>query len=571
MENLLPHFFLENQPLNNKTYYKMGGVARFYAEPNSISEIQEALFWSQKNLLPCAVLGSGSNSVYADGEFLGLVISLEKLSAWHWESTEILFAEAGVTNTEISEICMSENRAGASWMYRMPGQLGASVRMNARCYGGEISQIIYQIITINTNGDLKTYSADEVFKGYKSTLLMSKPEIVVGARLRFSLSENPEKLIQHMHECEADRHKKRHFYLPSCGSTFKNNYEVGKPSGQLFDQLGLKGTRVGNAVVSEFHANFVWNFGNASTNDMLTLTSIMRAKAKKELQADLELEVQPIGEFSNDLFTSCGMQKLGPSYCGMDHKKWVGILWYPQSENISYKKKQENIIFPLKIFESPFIEYSQTQNIGVPSIGVEVFQFQSIEKAMKKKDEPFLKWITYSFEPFENNFLYFPQQRESKYTAYFVDELWKFSVSELFLASAINSSHYFEFEMTPRGEWVAIEFDAIRKRTNKNKTLNEKYWSELKFLNLENEKFKDNKNRYTFGMIFTFNQLKKMINPKNPELLLQAALSLGDAKYFLAPYWKHKKYSRDHKGVVIENSTTPNFHQPNRYWKVKLI
>lgn len=103
---------------------------------------------------------------------------------------------------------MAVNRGGASWMYRMPGQLGASVRMNARCYGGEISQIVSQVITIDTDGILKTYSFEDVFKGYKSTLLMNKPEIVVAARLFLPQKVSADKLIQHMHECEADRHKK---------------------------------------------------------------------------------------------------------------------------------------------------------------------------------------------------------------------------------------------------------------------------------------------------------------------------------------------------------------------------
>ncbi|WP_186645790.1 UDP-N-acetylmuramate dehydrogenase [Fluviispira vulneris] len=568
MKNRLPYFFLENQPLNNKTYYRMGGKARFFAEPNNISEIQQAIFWTKENSIPCSVLGSGSNSVYADGDFAGLVISLEKLSAWHWENSETLFVEAGVTNTEIAEICLQENRAGAGWMYRMPGQLGASVRMNARCYGGEISQIVSQIFTLDMDGILKTYRNEEVFQGYKKTLLMNKPEIVIGARLRFPQTESPEILMQFMHECEADRHKKKHFFMPSCGSTFKNNYSIGKPSGQLFDQLGLKGTRVGNAAVSEFHANFVWNLGNASTYDMLSLTAIMRSKAMTELDADLELEVQPVGEFSQTLYTKCGMQALGPSYQSEKNNKWVGLLWHPNERHT--KKSASLKAFPKKIFESPYLEYSQNSYQGIPSIGIEIVQLISMSKAIKNANQPFLKWLTYCPDSLEKYFLHSPPRKNNKKNN-FVDELWKYSVSELFIADVKNSNRYLEFEMTVNGDWIALEFIGLRQRSERSQIPNEQLWSGLEIIRLYKNDLLKGELRNSFGMSFTYNQLKTIINKKSRKILIQGALSLGDRKYLLAPYWKQNKYSKSEGGEIVKNEIVPNFHQPSKYWLISLF
>ncbi len=265
--NSLLGFIEENISLAENTYYKMGGVARYFARPTHVKEVQQTLLFCREEKIPCSVLGSGSNCVYADGFFDGLVLSLEKLNHWHWESEGCLFVEAGVTNTEISEICLDSSRAGASWMYRMPGQIGGTIRMNARCYGGEISQIAKEIFTLNHKGEFITYRDSEVFQGYKKTFFMDVPHIIIGAKLFFPTSAEPQKLLQHMLDCEADRHSKNHFYLPSCGSTFKNNYEVGKSSGQIFDSLGLKGKRFGHAAVSEFHANFIWNLGQAQTSD----------------------------------------------------------------------------------------------------------------------------------------------------------------------------------------------------------------------------------------------------------------------------------------------------------------
>lgn len=101
-----------------------------------------------------------------------------------------------------------------------------------------------------------------------------------------------------MLQCERDRHGKHHFDFPSCGSTFKNNYAVGKPSGQVFDELQLKGFRSGGAEVSQFHANFVWRkSGEATAIDMLSVAGHMRQTALQQKSYELELEVQPIGLF----------------------------------------------------------------------------------------------------------------------------------------------------------------------------------------------------------------------------------------------------------------------------------
>jgi UDP-N-acetylmuramate dehydrogenase len=569
----LPNFFLENQSLQDKTYYKMGGSARYFVQPQNILQVQESLFWCKKNNLPCSVLGSGSNSVYADGEFKGVVISLEKLAKWYWETDEYLFVEGGVTNTEISEICMAANRGGASWMYRMPGQMGASIRMNARCYGGEVSQIVRQVLTIDTEGILKTYTGEEVFKGYKSTLLMNIPEIVVGARLFFPQVVSSDKLVKHMHECEADRHKKKHFYLPSCGSTFKNNYVVGRPSGQVFDELGLKGTKVGNAEVSEYHANFIWNTGNASTNDMLTLTSIMRSKAKEQANADLELEVQPVGAFSQKLYDDCGMQYLGPFYQDNDGKKWVGLLYYPNTNQLVSEILNRQITFPHKIFESPFFEYSQIPFKGSPSTGAQIIQIIPLAEAKKSPKEPFIEWITYSTEIPDKIFPIAVKPEELFNDEKFINELWHYSVSELFIADSVNpAKNYFEFEMTPHGEWVAVEFKGIRKRSARNEKLIQNIWNGLKINNLCASFHNNKEMRYVFGMSFSYIQLEKLFTENEDSLFIQCALSLGYSRYYLAPYWKHNEFIQEKKGgLVAEKKVAANFHQPEKFWKIRLF
>lgn len=115
----------------------------------------------------------------------------------------------------------------------------------------------------------------------------------------------------------------------------------------------------------------------------------MRTKAKEQANADLELEVQPVGLFSEKLYTTCGMEKLGPSFNESNGQKWVGLLCYPNKNKVVEKIKQSQILFPYKLLESPFIEYSQTPLKGATSLGVIINQLHSLEEAKKHPNEPF--------------------------------------------------------------------------------------------------------------------------------------------------------------------------------------
>lgn len=544
-------FILENVDLRKHTYYQMGGMARYFAVPSSFSEVAETIVFARDNKLPIAVLGTGSNSVFADGLFEGVVVTLSELRAWHWEQDDILYAEAGVTNTEIAELCLADGVAGASWMFRMPGQLGATVRMNARCYEGEISQIVKEVLTIDIDGHLHTREGDQLFRGYKDTLLMHEPEIVLAVRFQLPSKAAPTSLLTHMLQCEADRHSKHHFDNPSCGSTFKNNYQVGRPSGKVFDALGLKGEKRGQAEVSQFHANFVWNLGNATTRDMLELTAHMRSRALNEANANLELEVQPIGSFDKDLFRRCGMEKLGKHYKADSEQTWVGLLWHPSD-------KQKSTQFPLTLFQLPFQEYFRTPYRGVRSIHTKLEQLCSVSDAEKNPDQAFLKWTCFVGDDSLANFHLSPSLPPGT----FVDELWHSSVAEIFFSACDGNGPYFEFEMTPKTHWVALKFEAPRKRYSGFEVADEKHWVSgvKRFVETENS---------VFGMTFTFALLRHVI--KDRMLSAQSMLSLGSAHYLLAPHWKKKNIEDetwDYRSV--KPIASPNFHQPERFWTLRL-
>ncbi len=132
----LPCHFESAVSLAARTYYGIGGTARFLAVPASLSEFSNLLIWNRTYRFPLALLGSGSNILFSDHEFPGIVISLEGMQRLFWLSDNELFCEAGVDNTLIAEELFSAGKGGGEWLYRLPGQIGATVRMNARCFGG---------------------------------------------------------------------------------------------------------------------------------------------------------------------------------------------------------------------------------------------------------------------------------------------------------------------------------------------------------------------------------------------------------------------------------------------------
>jgi UDP-N-acetylmuramate dehydrogenase len=245
------------------------------------------------------VLGGGTNSLVLDDHFPGTVIILSRFRGVQVSGTEIR-AEAGVTNTELSELAYSQRLSGIEWMNRLPGQLGGTVRMNARCYGGEISQVVTRVETVTPAGEIKVYDRmSEVFRGYKDTIFMDNSEIITAATLSL-LPGDSETMRNKMDFCSQDREQKGQFSAPSCGCVFKNNYQVGIPSGKLLELAGVKGLKHGGAAVSPYHANFVFNHG-ASSGDIIELALEMRDRVFKNSGVWLEFEMEILGDLPADL------------------------------------------------------------------------------------------------------------------------------------------------------------------------------------------------------------------------------------------------------------------------------
>jgi UDP-N-acetylmuramate dehydrogenase len=542
----IPSWILQDQSLAKRTYYRIGGTARFFAEPASFAHVREAMLLAREHNWPFAFLGAGSNSLFSDNTFDGMVISFEKLNHAFWETPEILYAEAGVENTTIAEMCKQAQRKGAAWMFKLPGQVGATARMNARCYGGEISQIVTEIVTIDLNGNLKMHSAHDVFLGYKNTSLMKTAEAVVAVRFHFPQTESASAIDAEMTQCETDRNAKHHFEAPSCGSTFKNNYEIGVPSGRIFDELGFRGAQEGGARVSLHHANFIQNTGSATAKDVLSLAARMKQTALEKKNAHLSLEVEAIGTFHKELSKACGLTEQASA---PQSQAWCGLAWHPSQPDPSPT-------FPAIVFAAPCLEYFRLPAAGEPHVKVSLTQLRPLSEARHSPHSPFLRWETrVPQNSLERIFPLMPNAPEES----FLNELWNYSVSEVFFEHP-HRTEYDEYEMTPKKHWIAIAHEGKRVRKPGHEKPSSAFFPHTRCWAHEN----------AFGMDFTFSQLSHLIHSQSMRIL--CALSLGNGRYFLCPHWKDDAVEPN---SVWINSTPPNvkadFHQPHRWWNVHLL
>ncbi len=530
----LPCHFESDVSLAAKTYYGIGGNARFLAFPASLSEFSNLLIWNRTHRLPLALIGSGSNILFSDQDFPGIVISLEGMRRFFWLSDDELFCEAGVDNTLIAEELFSVGKGGGEWLYRLPGQIGATVRMNARCFGGEVSAVTSGILTLSVDGRLRWQLPEKVFRGYKQTSLMGNPEIVVAVVLRFSESRPVEKIRGVMREHEEERTKKHHFDFPSCGSTFKNNYAAGRSSGMIFEELGFKGQSEGGAMVSEYHANFIYNKGGATADNVLRLAARMRAAAVERAGAELDLEVQCVGLFDAELLASCGVGSVA------DHRDssqgWVGLLWPP----VQKEKSMHDALFPRLLMQGPLAGYFGFDREFPAGVVVEVEQLCSLEDAVSAPEAPFLRWITRSNDP-----LLFLLKAPAP--AGFTDGLWQYGVSELFIAG-VPGGGYLEFEMTSEGHWVALRFDTPRQRAKGFEALSAEPWNRAVSL-VQEEK--------CFGMELCWQLLQPFIS-EGQVIALQCAASSGRGEFGLFPWWQR-------------NSSPVDFHQPGQFFRISLL
>ena len=282
----------QNIPLKKYTTLRVGGPADYYAEPASEEALMALLDAARESEMPVLLMGNGSNLLVRDGGYRGLVIRLGKEFSAIEHRENGLFAQAGALLSALSRTAADAGYTGLEFAQGIPGTVGGGVYMNAGAYGGEMSQIVDSVRVLR-DGKIEKLSCADMEFGYRHSKAMEEGLLVLGAS--FHLEKGERNAIEAaMRDFAARRKEKQPLEYPSAGSFFKR--PQGHFAGALIEQSGLKGAQVGGAQVSEKHAGFLINTGNATAADFLSLMEKVQETVWKNFQVALQPEVRIVGE-----------------------------------------------------------------------------------------------------------------------------------------------------------------------------------------------------------------------------------------------------------------------------------
>lgn len=280
------------EPMSNHTSWRTGGVAEEYFEPADLQDICNYLINQPQNR-QLLWLGLGSNLLVRDGGFHGSVIAYSKALNKLIKQTDARFyVEAGVPCAKVARFCAKAGYTGGEFLCGIPGVFGGALAMNAGAFGSETWDIVEKVTTVNRSGQVKERSRDEINVGYRS-VITPEEEWFISAQVEL-IPDKENQAIQKIRDLLNRRSDTQPVGMPSCGSVFRNTPE--KFAAQLIDQSGLKGTKVGGACISQKHANFIINTGNASAEDIEKLVRLVQKKVYESHGVELQLEVKIVGE-----------------------------------------------------------------------------------------------------------------------------------------------------------------------------------------------------------------------------------------------------------------------------------
>lgn len=287
--------FSENVPMSRYTSFKAGGNAAILVEAQDTHRLKTILALTAQEKVPHILLGNGSNTLFKDGGYEGVVIKLSQ------DFAGVSVAEDGVTVTAgaavllsvLAKTLMSKGLTGFEFAGGIPGSLGGALFMNAGAYGGEMKQVVKSVRAVSPDGaEEKVFSSDEMEFGYRHSALEENGYIAVEAVLSLEKGD-AEEIADRMKELAAKRNSKQPVNYPSAGSTFKR--PEGHFAGKLIEDAGLKGVAVGGAQVSTLHSGFIINKGDATATDIIQLIALVQNRVYDEFGVMLKPEVRIIG------------------------------------------------------------------------------------------------------------------------------------------------------------------------------------------------------------------------------------------------------------------------------------
>jgi len=301
----------QNIPLAPLTTFKIGGAAKFFVEATVPEEITSAILWAQSNSEKWYIMGGGSNLLVADKGFNGLVIKND-CTLIEWQDAEAK-VETGALLAKLVMEAVEKGLAGLEWAVGIPGTVGGAIRGNAGAYGSSIQHNIKTVSVLDPETNIvKDYTLDECKFAYRHSIFKEKKLLALSAIIKLQIGKTEEirqTMVGHLAGRSETQPKE-----PNAGSVFKNfnfnelkelNPELAMEaekdsvvrgsrisSGWIISRLGLKGKKIGGAMISYEHGNFIVNTGDATAEDVLVLMSLVKQKVRVESKLQLENEIE---------------------------------------------------------------------------------------------------------------------------------------------------------------------------------------------------------------------------------------------------------------------------------------
>ena len=290
IERIAPRAAKPDEPLSRHTTMRIGGPADLWVKPRTVTSALDVLSFCQRESVPHIVLGKGSNVVVSDSGYRGVVINLAGCFCRYRRLRDGVKCGAGLSLSSLVRKLAEDGFSGLEFAVGIPGTVGGAVATNAGAHGAEMSGALKRTVVM-MEGEQRVRTGDAIPFSYREAGLAG-----VVLEVELSLEEAPsERVRETMGRFMDMRKKTQPIWERTAGCVFKN--PPGESAGRIIDSLGLKGTTVGGAKVSELHANFIVNSGGATAADVVALIELIRGRVAERTGNQLELEVQLVGDF----------------------------------------------------------------------------------------------------------------------------------------------------------------------------------------------------------------------------------------------------------------------------------
>jgi UDP-N-acetylmuramate dehydrogenase len=297
-----------NEPLASYTRFRIGGPADILVEPETLSQIKELIRWCRQQTIPYWVMGGGSNLLITDQGVRGVTIRLNRLInplEWSRDGDRIrVTAASGIPTKRLCSMALRHGWQGMNFALGIPGLLGGAICMNAGTADGEMADVLQSVTVLSARGDIVNLARQKIGFAYRRATLpgelagkVDNPAVVLQAEIGLTVGDPPA-LRNKARKALRDRATKQPIWESSAGSFFKNP-SPDTSAGRLIDEAGLKGASVGDACVSEQHANFIVNRGHATAADVLQLKALIEETIENRFGIRLQPEVRIVGQIQN--------------------------------------------------------------------------------------------------------------------------------------------------------------------------------------------------------------------------------------------------------------------------------